>query len=244
MASAFPDRLAGIAFEHVLEQRVMVVVFALHEWRAWAAEALGIIDMRERQRVERQRQPRHRVDLALAYALHRLVLAQAMRIPPAHVPLARDARGRPMLDAMEVQTSLSHADGYVAVALSQSGAIGVDIEPTSRAQVMPEVAARICHGEEFARIASCRVADQGAALLDLWVRKEAFLKAAGVGLEREMDTFSLPVDGAVALHPGEAARVEVERLDLGPDVACAVARSPGVSCIAGWLRPMRQDEAR
>ncbi len=81
-------------------------------------------------------------------------------------------------------------------------------------------------------------------MLDLWVRKEAFLKAAGVGLEREMDTFSLPLDGAVALHPGQAARVEVERLDLGPDVACAVARSPGVGCIAGWLRPMRQDEAR
>lgn len=149
-----------------------------------------------------------------------------------------------MLEAMEVQTSLSHADGYVAVALSQSGVIGVDVEPTCRARVMPEIAERICHGDEIARIAACHATDRGVALLDLWVRKEAFLKAAGVGLEREMDTFSLPVDGAVALHPGQAARVEVERLDLGPDVACAVARSPAVGCVAGWLRPTRQDEAR
>lgn len=244
MASAFPDRMGGAELRQVAKHHVMVVVFALHEWRGWSVEALEIIDTRERQRVERQRQPRHRVDLALAYALHRMVLARALDIPPARVPLARDPRGRPTLDAMEAQTSLSHADGYVAVALSQSGAIGVDVEPTSRAQVMPEVADRICHGDEFARIAACRGADRGAALLDLWVRKEAFLKAAGVGLAREMDTFSLPVDRAVALHPGQAGRVEIERLDLGPDVACAVARPPGVGCIAGWLRPTRQEEAR
>lgn len=244
MASVFPQWLNGIALKPALERHVLIAAFALQDWRAWETQVLAIIDPRERGRAERQRQPRHRTDLVLAYALHRLVLAHALGVPAAQVPLARDARGRPMLEGRLEQTSLSHAEGVVAVAVSMSGDVGVDIEPVSRAQVMPEIAGRICHAAESARIAQVPDADRAAALLDLWVRKEAFLKAAGVGLEREMDTFSLPVEGVLALHPDGTATVEIERLDLGPDVVCAVARPPGAGCIAGWLRPMRRDEVR
>lgn len=237
MASVFPQRLNGIAFKPALERHVVMVAFALQDWRAWDTQALALVDARERGRAERQRQPRHRADLALAYALHRLVLAHVLEVPPAQVPLVRDARGRPVLEGREEQTSLSHAEGLVAVAVSLSGAVGVDIEPSGRAHVMHEIAERICHGAESARIAGCPEEHRGTALLDLWVRKEAFLKAAGVGLEREMDTFSLPAQGTVALHPGGTATVEIERLDLGPHVVCAVARPPGADCISGWLRP-------
>lgn len=238
MDSVFPHGFDDRRFDRLLAGHVVVAVFALSDWRPWATDALDLIDARERERVQRQRRADHRQDLAMAYALHRLVLARALDMPGARVPLARDAQGRPVLEGLAVDTSLSHADGRVAVAMSLYGPVGVDIEPADRAEVMREIAGRICHGDEHAHIAARRDAEQGAALLELWVRKEAFLKAAGVGLAREMDTFALP-EGATAtsLHPGQAAEVSVERLDLGPGVACALARRPDIPCVAGWVRP-------
>ena len=239
MASVFPHGFDGRRFDRLLDRHVVVAVFALRDWRPWAADAIDLIDARERERVQRQRRTEHRQDLAMAYALHRLVLARALDMPVAHVPLGRDPQGRPVLEGMAVDTSLSHADGHVSVAASLHGPVGVDIESATRADVMREIAGRICHGDEHARIAARHDTEQGLALLDLWVRKEAFLKAAGVGLAREMDTFALPEGpAATLLHPGEAAEVSVERLDLGPGVVCALARTPGIPCVAEWVRPV------
>lgn len=238
LAAAFPRVAGGLSFDRLPRKGVVVAVFALEDWRGWVGDAFDIIDTRERERVQRQRQERHRDSLALAYALHRLVLAQALGMSPERVPLTRDARGRPLLVGMAVDTSLSHAEGYAAVAVGMCGPVGVDIEPSHRAGGMPDIAERICHGDEYRRIAGYDDAAQGAALLDLWVRKEAFLKAAGVGLEREMDTFALPEGRSHALHAGDAARSIVDLLDLGPAVVCAVARAPDSACAADWLHPV------
>jgi 4'-phosphopantetheinyl transferase len=238
LASVFPQGFGSGRFDHSVADHVLVAVFALDDWRAWTTEAFALIDARELMRVRRQRRDAHQDSLALAYALHRLFLSHALRVPLARVPLARDSRGRPVLEGMAADTSLSHADGHVAVAVSLHGPVGVDIEPAHRAGVMPEIAGRICHGDELARFAGLRDAQRAAGLLDLWVRKEAYLKAAGVGLEREMDTFALPEGEAQALHPGDAVRVGTDLLSLGPDIVCAVAKAPEVACRAGRLRPV------
>lgn len=238
LASAFPHGFGSGCFSELLRQNALVAVFALNDWRAWTVDSLGILDVHEHERVRRQRRERDRDRLALAYALHRLLLAQALGLVPARVPLARDAHGRPLLEGLQVDTSLSHSDGHVAVAVSLHGPIGVDIEPVQRVDAMADIAERICHGDERMRIAGRRDAGRGAALLDLWVRKEAFLKAAGVGLGREMDTFALPEGEPTALHPGQPARVRTDLLDLGPDVVCAVSCRPDIACVAGRLWPM------
>lgn len=237
MKASFPCTFSGMPFDRLVAGGVLVAVFALDDWRACAADAFKVLDARERDRVQRQRQEKHRNSLTLAYALHRFVLANVMGLSAERVPLARDVRGRPLLEGEPIETSLSHADDYAAVAISMHGPVGVDIEPIHRATVMPDIAERICHRDELTRIATLDDAGQRLALLDLWVRKEAFLKAAGVGLAREMETFALPEGRAHALHHGQPPQVVVDLLDLGPTVACAVARSPGQGCISGWVRP-------
>ena len=238
LTSVFPRGFASQRFDHAAVEHVLVAVFALDDWLPWTADAFAIIDAREQERALRQHQERHRNGLALAYALHRLFLARALQMPVEQVPLARDARGRPVLKGMAADTSLSHAEGHVAVAVSLHGPVGVDIEPAHRADVMPEIAERVCHRDELVHLARLQGAERAAGLLGLWVRKEAYLKAAGVGLAREMDTFVLPEGEASILHPGAAAQVSTDLLRLGPDIVCAVARSPHVPCTAGRLEPV------
>lgn len=207
---------------------VHVGVFDLRDWDAWTADAYDLLDAAERGRVGKRRSPAQRDELALAYALHRLLLGSELRCDPARVPIGRDAAGCPRVFGSTVATSLSHAGGAVAVAVSTAGPVGVDIEASARAKVMPEIAERILHRAETAGTAG--------ELLALWVRKEALLKAAGTGLMREMRSFAAPEWVSLALPDGRRCRVSM--LELGAQWTAAIASTPGVSIDCRWLRPV------
>lgn len=181
---------------------VVVALFDLDHWQPFLAQAATLADAAESARAARQRLPANRDALVLAYALHRLLLSRILCCAPAEVMLRRDAKGCPRLPGDRLYTSLSHAGRRVAIAAAASGPVGVDIEPGHRAPEMPELAGRIAHPDEMRHLDALPAAALGQALLALWVRKEAFLKAAGIGLEREMDTFPAPEGVALPL-PGE-----------------------------------------
>src|SRR5690606_24842401 len=172
------------------------------DWQPHLARAAELIDVHEAARAARQRLPRNRDMLVLAYALHRLLLSQVLGCAIGDVPLGRDAKGCPRLHGDRLFTSLSHAGQRVAIAVAGAGPVGIDIEPVSRAADMPELAERVAHPDELCELAPLGAHALGEALLAMWVHKEALLKAAGIGLEREMDSFVAPWRVALPL-PGD-----------------------------------------
>ncbi|RZA19863.1 MAG: 4'-phosphopantetheinyl transferase superfamily protein [Lysobacteraceae bacterium] len=219
-----------------LDANVLVALAALDDWVAWVPRAHALLDDNERARVVRRRNPVHARELAFAYAMHRVVLAELLEVPLVQLRVERDAKGCPRLPGDRVRTSLSHADGVVAVAVAASGAVGIDIESRRRAGEMPEIAARVVHPREAPAILALAEGARGIALLDLWVRKEAVLKAAGSGLERDMDTLWLPADGVVPLDPaGPLTRVQA--LPVGDAWVAAVSAPPDLPVDWAWLRP-------
>ena len=214
---------------------VLVGLFDLHDWHPWQADAYALLDARERDRVEGRRMATDRDHLALAYALHRLLLGNALGRDAASVPIGRDAAGCPRLSDGLLSTSLSHADRVLALAIGATGPVGVDIEPASRASVMPEIAAQVCHPADAAEIAGLTGPAWSEALLALWVRKEAYLKAAGIGLQREMATFRASDNALLALPGGGMTWVRM--LHAGPRWVAAVAGAPDIPAESAWLRP-------
>ena len=210
------------------ELGVLVAMFDLEDWQPYLARAAELIDVHEAARAARQRLPRNRDMLVLAYALHRLLLSQVLGCAVGDVPLGRDAKGCPRLHGDRLFTSLSHAGQRVAIAVAGAGPVGIDIEPAGRAADMPELAERVAHPDELRELAPLGAHALGEALLAMWVRKEALLKAAGIGLEREMDSFVAPWRVALPL-PGDTfpgRSVELHALDT-PGWACAAAVPPG-----------------
>lgn len=214
---------------------VFVGLFDLRDWQGWADDAHAMLDGAEAGRVRSRRSVVQRDQLALSYALHRLVLGRALRCDVARVPIGRDRAGCPRVAGGTVSTSLSHADGCLAVAVSATGPVGVDIEPVARAVVMPEIAERLCHPADHAGMAALTEVERNLALLALWVRKEAFLKAIGIGLQREMQTFAAPDNAVLARRGGDTSQVRM--LDAGPHWMAAVATPPGAPVECAWLRP-------
>lgn len=197
----------------------------LDDWIPWLDEATDLLDAAERGRALRKHRPSDRDGLILSYALHRLFIGAWMGIDPTSVALARDGEGRPLVHGASLSTSLSHAEHAVAFAVHAGGAVGIDVEGAHRSPVMEEIAARVGHADELRALAGRVAAERHKELLKLWVRKEAYLKAVGVGLAWDMHTFSAPTGVALPLLEGRNDTVVLTEIDAlsGHVVAVAAA---------------------
>ncbi len=241
---AIPPLAAAFALDALLAPAAMahgdarVALFEVRDWTPWIAQAPALLDAAEQARVARRRRPVDRENLALAYALHRLFLAAVLGLDPRDVPLERDGKGCPRLRGLDVGTSLSHADGFLAMAVCRAGPVGVDIEPAGRRALMEEIAGSLCHPHEAERLAGIGANRRADELLALWVRKEAFLKAEGVGLEREMAAFAAPDGAVLSLAGSRGVPVRLQMLDAGPRARAAVAWPADGALSSAWLRPV------
>lgn len=241
LREAFESAMPTSEWHAVPAAGVHVGLFDLHDWWSWLPDAYVLLDVAELRRVQSRRVATDRDQLALGYSLHRLLLAKVLGRDASDVPIGRDAKGCPRLSGSRLTTSLSHADHCVAVAIATEGPVGVDIELTERAPVVPEIAERVCHPSDLVGLAALPGLARDEALLALWVRKEAYLKAAGIGLQREMQTFAAPDGALLALPRGGSVRVRM--LDAGPHWTAAVASTPHLPVISAQLRPC-MDAAR
>jgi 4'-phosphopantetheinyl transferase superfamily len=125
--------------------------------------------------------------------------------------LARDANGKPQLIGAAVHFNVSHSGELALVAVSDAP-VGVDIEQ-QRAIADPVAFARRLHFE---------TADP-RELMRLWCRKEAWLKARGIGLAGVTEHMDL--NGWF-----------VADLEIGAGYSAAVARAgaPTEICVIAW----------
>lgn len=216
---------------------VAVALLLGTDWEHWLDDACRVLDGAERTRVGLQRREPNRRSLTTAYAVHRILLALALGCEPANVPLYRDVLGCPRIQGGRIHTSLSHADDHIAVAISTVGPVGVDIEPLTRAASMAEISGHVCHPEEAAAISTMHPSRRAEALLGIWVRKEAVLKAAGVGMAQDMNGFPAHADHVLPMPSRPADRTVVRMIDSGPSCLAAVASPPAAPLRTTWLRP-------
>lgn len=141
---------------------------------------------------------------------------------PATLPIIRDARGRPRLQApfAGADCNWSHSGDGLLVALGHGVRVGIDLErerPRPRAQALAE---RWFRPDEAAWLAAQPEAARTRAFLRLWCAKEAVLKAHGHGLAFGLHRLGFEARGD-ALHlahcdPGLGAPGEWRLLELQP----------------------------
>lgn len=154
----------------------------------------------------------------------RLLLSEYLGRPPAsHVFLTDCARcgdarhGKPRLAQGSLRFSSTHAGDLVAHAFARHREVGIDVEPLDARVDALEVARQFFPAEESARLAALPAAERRRAFLEMWTRKEARLKLAGVGL------------AALECEEDEAPGARVETLALPPTHVGALAVEPGAA---------------
>jgi 4'-phosphopantetheinyl transferase len=186
----------------------------------------------ERLRVDRTA-PAHRDAVASALLLARWCVADACGVPADAVRIRRrcprcGSTGHGVPSAVRADggpvphLSMTRSPDVVAVALSDAGPVGVDVERRD-ADPARSVAAVVLAPDEVA-------AAGPDGLLRTWVRKEALLKAAGTGLTadpRELVLTGTPRPSvrttSAALAPPAGARWWLTDLDLSERHLAALA---------------------
>lgn len=190
----------------------------------YAAVAERMLDADERHRAARFHFERDRSVYLLAHALWRMVLGVCLGMEASAVPLVRAPWGQPQLPDTPLATSLSHSGNWVAIAVGHAVTVGVDIECSPARIALSDLSTTICTPAEAADMQDLPVTVREAALLALWTRKEALLKAFGTGLLESPSTLPAATSAPVA-PPSNSAHppCRVCELDLPAGVAGAFA---------------------
>lgn len=162
-------------------------------------------------------------DLVRARRLGRDWLAELAGRPGGEPALRVSATGKPALADGGPAFNLSHSRGWLALAWSVAQpALGVDIEdlPARGRARRDALARRYFHPAEIAAWQAADTAGEAAAWLACWTRKEAVLKAHGLGLRltlATLDTTTAPVQ-----HP-QLGRWQVETLAVADAALLSIA---------------------
>ncbi|MFF0359393.1 4'-phosphopantetheinyl transferase family protein [Streptomyces fungicidicus] len=143
---------------------------------------LGLLSAEERARHGRLRTPGARRRFLGGRLLCRRALSAATGLPPDTWRFVRTRYGRPELegDHEGLRFNVSHTEGLIACVVTRGRACGVDVE---RAPFAPGTARLLRDRFDAAQRAALDAApDRPAALTELWVLTEAYLKGLGTGL--------------------------------------------------------------
>ena len=166
-------------------------------------------------------------------AILRDVLSAYLNMDPSELRFNLDEFGKPRLkghrEGGDLSFNLSRSRGLVLVAVALERDVGVDVEFIDSAVSSEEVAQRFFSANEIAALNAIPESLRLEAFFQCWSRKEAYIKARGMGLSIPLDSFD------VSLRPGETIALlgsenspglpscKIENLEVDPQYAAAVA---------------------
>jgi 4'-phosphopantetheinyl transferase len=178
-------------------------------------------------RATRFRFPAGRDRFIVAHAGLRHILARYLGCHPDQIRFSMNEYGKPVLQGKHLEFNLSHSGDFALVAATWNKKIGVDVERFRPEIELGRLANRFFSPGEVAELNKLPPEGKVAGFFNCWSRKEAYIKAQGLGLSLPLDSFDVSIKEPALLHatrpdPSEAARWTMRALDVAPGYAAAV----------------------
>ena len=159
----------------------------------------------EQRRAERFVRDQDRQRFIVSHAALRMILGQYLGLPPGRVEMEVAAGGKPSLapspGLLPLRFNLSHSEERALVGITLDQRIGVDVEHWRAVVDAENIVKRYFSVGERTRWQTLAEDERRDAFFRGWTRKEAYLKARGVGLSAGLDQFD------VSLVPGQPTRL-------------------------------------
>lgn len=178
----------------------------------------------------------------------RLLLGAYLGLPGKDVHVSRPARGKPMLDPAchpeSLDFSLAASEGCCLVGVTAGAPVGVDLEPQGRRTGRPlALARRYFSDQEVRALAALPEAALDAAFLRTWACKEAYVKAAGLGIANQLRRFTVEAApgrdvALLQIDDDDAAAWRMAELRPAPAfLGVVTARQPALELRCWRLQP-------
>ena len=155
----------------------------------------------ERSRAERFQRESDYNCYVTVHALLRIELSKELGIKAASIRIGESEKGRPFIKDADMPFSLSRTKNQFAFVFGKRNQhLGIDIE-----QIKPDIdfvsiaRSHYSHKEQQLVLAQKSISDQKRLFFEIWTRKEALLKAIGIGINTELSKVQV-LDGGNLLE--------------------------------------------
>ncbi|MDL1859439.1 4'-phosphopantetheinyl transferase superfamily protein [Betaproteobacteria bacterium PRO7] len=175
------DWLDGACLEvsHRLDPGVLILRFDVP---VDVAVPPSLLDSRDLQRAARMHDRLEALRLLASHAALRSILSAVYGYPDTQMEFVIDDRGKPRLAGDRARFSISRSGAAVLIGVSESRDIGVDIERVGNVPELGHMARTHLSDREYQAWRCGDAATADIRFLRFWTRKEACVKAAGIGL--------------------------------------------------------------
>jgi 4'-phosphopantetheinyl transferase len=214
--------------------------YETHIWRinldlSKADESLlkHCLSVEEQDRASRFHHIRDRKNFLVRRSVLRHLLASYLGINANVVRLSATADGKPFVEGQDVPTGIrfncSRSAGWALIAIGRGCELGVDLERHRPLADLLDLANTCFSEQEIGEFTGLPEALKLRCFFDAWTRKEAFVKAIGLGLSFALKDFS------VSLAPHQPAKLlnvkndhtaverwKMQSLDVNSDYSAAL----------------------
>lgn len=135
-------------------------------------------------------------------AFLKIIMAKILKISPNDIHFSFNKHGKPELEQnIPIHFNISHSGDIGLIAVSDQGPVGIDVERYRKTMTSGKVAKRFFSADEVDTFLSLPEYQRQEGFFNCWTRKEAFIKALGLGLAMPLSNFS------VTLKPGIPAQL-------------------------------------
>ena len=193
----------------------------VHVWRvitsAWRPRVAALRDrlsMDEKARADRFHFAKDRDQYVVAHGALRTLLAHYTGLHPASLRFQLGPSGKPSLVIASAEQpplfNLAHSADVTLIAVTRSAEVGIDVEAWTDDLDPLDLAAHFFSPGECSELESLAAVDRRRGFFACWARKEAYIKATGVGVSRGLDYFD------VTVAPDSAGRIRADRSVTSP----------------------------
>lgn len=169
----------------------------------------------------------------LCRGILRRILGKCLEADPAELRFNCNAQGKPFLEDGRLEFNVSHSRDRLLIAVTAGRAVGVDIEFRRSGLNMASIARRWFAPEEQAFFQTLENPER--IFFDIWAKKEAYVKALGLGIYKELSSFAVPVgEKSFFPIPGKDGQWFFQTLEIDPDYAAALVWAADIPdpCVA------------
>ncbi len=191
----------------------------IHVWHAeldrepkLISQLEAILSPDEKARADRFHFANDRNRFIVARGLLRELLGTYLHQPPATLEFSYGKHGKPALAGAHASSglsfNLSHSSALAVYAFAGKRNLGVDVEHIQRENAGEDIARRYFSAREVNDLRTLPPEARVEGFFHCWTRKEAYLKATGMGLQIPLDSFAVsllptvPVEFHEGVDPG------------------------------------------
>jgi 4'-phosphopantetheinyl transferase len=158
----------------------------------------GTLSADETARANRFHFGRHRTDFVAGRGILRQLLANYTGRAPSKLEFSYRPEGKPSLASRvndaRLEFNLAHSHGLALYAFSLGSPLGIDVEFVRSDLAIEQIAERYFAEREIAELLSLPAQQRPEAFFRGWTRKEAYIKALGIGLQIPLASFAVELN--------------------------------------------------